>query len=82
MPLPTDLVRDPASAIRIAQRACSNMAAHSKTAVWRAHLYGRIWNVSYSEPGTSKFRCPIFAVAIEAVDGKPDECSTVVCVRD
>jgi hypothetical protein len=63
----TDAVKDPATAISIAQNVCPDSTGRNAVSQWWAQFHGRTWDVWTSRDG----RCGGFFVDIDAATGKP-----------
>jgi len=82
-PLPSDAVRDEATAISIAKKACASFSKASPDAERKVTFYNRAWHVSVQLRGHlgSVLNPPYGAsVDIRAVDGTPGECLEWVTV--
>jgi len=75
------LVRDPATAIQIAQKVC-NLPAGSLSMIgpWHASLVGKSWHVWDGRGQTEPF-CNVLHIEVDAGTGRAGKCLISMCLE-
>ena len=76
IPLQADLVRDPETAIQIAQNDCKDWQRVGP-GHWSARLHDHVWDTRFGQHGDTP-TCPTFQDDIGAADGRPHGCTMCV----